>query len=160
MKVKQIFSLELQLNKATTTETEAPLLDLHLSIANEFVSSKIYDNSDDFDFDIVNFPFLDVDLVYKLKKLKERNDFSSQFRKIITRYRCIGYNLNIMPQSACLVFNPVMVDNYDAFFNCMTVGRASDYNDPDFKLFILVGWGRSFLSVAWGLTGVFLLPRS
>ena len=136
---------KLQLNIATTTETEAPFLDLHLSIANEFVSSKIYDNSDDFDFDIVNFPFLDVDLVYKLKKLKERNDFSSQFRKIITHYRRIGYNLNIMPQSACLVFNPIMVDNYDAFLNCM----ASDCNDPDFKLFILVGWDRSFLSVAW-----------
>ena len=34
-------------------------MDLHLSIANGFFSSKIYDNRDDFDFDIVNFPFLD-----------------------------------------------------------------------------------------------------
>ena len=34
-------------------------MDLHLSIANGFVSSKIYDKRDDFDFDIVNFPFLD-----------------------------------------------------------------------------------------------------
>ena len=41
----------------------SPLLDLHLSIANGFVSSKIYDKRDDFDFDIhvVNFPFLDDD---------------------------------------------------------------------------------------------------
>ena len=38
--------------------------------------------------------------------------FSSE--KIITRYRCIGYNLNVMRQSACLVFNPIMVDNYAA----------------------------------------------
>ena len=37
----------------------AVLLDLHLSISNGFVSSKIYDKCDDFDFDIVNFPFLD-----------------------------------------------------------------------------------------------------
>ena len=37
-----------------------------------------------------------------------------------------GYNLNVMRQSACLVFNPVMVDNYAAFFNCTPVGRASD----------------------------------
>ena len=29
-------------------------------------------------------------------------------------------------QSACLVFNPIMVDNYAAFFNCTPVGRASD----------------------------------
>ena len=66
------------------------------------------------------------DMVYKFKKLKGINDFSFQFRKIITRYRRIGYNLNVMQQSACLVFNPIMVDNYAAFFNCTPVGRASD----------------------------------
>ena len=65
------------------------------------------------------------DLVYKFKKLKGINDFSFQFRKIITRYRRIGYNLNVMRQSACLVFNPIMVDNYAAFFNCTPVGRVS-----------------------------------
>ena len=53
---------ELQLNKANTSDTEAPFLDLHLSISNGFVSSKIYDKRDDFDFDIVNFPFLDGDV--------------------------------------------------------------------------------------------------
>ena len=36
-------------------------MDVHLSISNGFVSSKIYAKSDDFDFDIVNFPFLDGD---------------------------------------------------------------------------------------------------
>ena len=46
------------------------------------------------------------DLVYKFKKLIGRNDSSFQFRKIITRYRRIGYNLNVMRQSACLVFKP------------------------------------------------------
>ena len=40
--------------------------------------------------------------------------------------RRIGYNLNVMRQSACLVFNPITVDNYAAFFNCTPVGRASD----------------------------------
>ena len=46
--------------------------------------------------------------------------------KNITLYKRIGYNLNVMRQSACLVFNPIMVDNYAAFFNYMPVGRASD----------------------------------
>ena len=56
-----------------------------------------------------------------------RNDFSFQLRKIITRYRRIGYNLNVMRQSAYLVFNPITVDNYHAaFFNCTLVGRASE----------------------------------
>ena len=61
--VNQIYPPELQLNKANTSDTEAPFLDLHLSAANGFVSSKIYDERDDFDFDIVNFPFLDGDVI-------------------------------------------------------------------------------------------------
>ena len=60
--VNQIYPPELQLNKANTSDTEAPFLDLHLSISNSFVSSKIYYKRDDFDFDIVNFPFLDGDV--------------------------------------------------------------------------------------------------
>ena len=60
--VNQIYPSELQLNKANISDTEAPFLDLHLSVANGFVSSKIYDKRDDFDFDIVNFPFLDGDV--------------------------------------------------------------------------------------------------
>ena len=55
--VNQIYPPELQLNKANTSGTEAPFLDLHMSISNGFVSCKIYDKRDDFDFDIVNFPF-------------------------------------------------------------------------------------------------------
>ena len=60
--VNQIYPPELQLNKDNISDTEAPFLDLHLSVANGFVSSKIYDKRDDFDFDIVNFPFLDGDV--------------------------------------------------------------------------------------------------
>ena len=187
-------------------------MDLHLSISNGFVSSKIYDKRDDFDFDIVNFPFLDGDvprsascgvyisqlirfarvsshvvdfnacnkslaarllqrgcrcrrlrrafskfyrrhyelvskfnvglktllhqglsepefygdLVYKLSKIVGRADFSDQFGGIIVRYKRIGYNINIMRQSACLVFNPITVNNFASLFNCTPVGRASD----------------------------------
>ena len=60
--VNRIYPPELQLNKANTADTEAPFLDLYLSIANGFVSSKIYDKRDNFDFDIVNFPVLDGDV--------------------------------------------------------------------------------------------------
>ena len=188
-------------------------MDLHLSISNGIVSSKIYDKRDDVDFDIVNFPFLDGDvprstsygvyisqlirfarvcshvadfnarnkslttkrlqqgyrnhklrktfskfyrrhyelvskfnvglkphlhqglsepefygdLVYKLKtKMKVGLNFSDQFRKIIVRYKHIGYNINIKPQSACLVFNPITVNNFASLFNCKPVSRASD----------------------------------
>ena len=60
--VSQKYPSELQLNKANTSDTEAAFLDLHLSISNEIVSTKIYDKRDDFDFEIVNFPFLDGDV--------------------------------------------------------------------------------------------------
>ena len=58
--VNRIYPPELQLNKANTSDAEAPFL--HLSISNGFVSSNIYDKRDDFDFDIVIFPFLDGDV--------------------------------------------------------------------------------------------------
>ena len=51
------------------------------------------------------------DLVYKFKKIRGKTDFSDQFRKIIMRYKRIGYNLNVMRQSACLVINPITVDS-------------------------------------------------
>ena len=176
------------------------------------VSSKIYDKRDDFDFDIVNFPFLDGDvprstsygvyisqlirfarvsthvvdfnarnksltaklfqqgyryhklrktfskfyrrhyqlvskfsvglktllhqglsepefygdLVYKFKKIVGRLIFLISSKKNIGRYKRIAYYINIMRQSACLVFNPVTVNNFASLFNCTPVGRASD----------------------------------
>ena len=48
--VNQIYPSELQLNKANSSDTEAPFLDTHLTI------------SEDLDFDIINFPFLDGDV--------------------------------------------------------------------------------------------------
>ena len=200
----------LQLNKANSSDTEAPFLDLNLSITNGIVSSKIYDIRDDFIFEIVNFPFLDggvprspsygvyisqlirfarvcsnvddfnnrnlfltakllkqgykyhkirkafskfyyrhlivkyniglktllqqgisdpifyFDLVYKFKRVVGKPNFGFQFKKIVKRYIRVGYNLDIMRQSACLVVNPITVYSYGFLFNCTTVGQASD----------------------------------
>ena len=60
--VSHIYPSELQLNNANTSDTEAAFLDLHFSISNDIVSTKIYDKRGDFDFEIVNFPFLDGDV--------------------------------------------------------------------------------------------------
>ena len=60
--VSQIYPSKLQLNKANTSDTEAVFLDLHLPISNNIVSTKMCDKRDDFDFEIVNFPFLDGDV--------------------------------------------------------------------------------------------------
>ena len=204
--------LELQLNKANVSDAEASFLDLHLSISDGFVKTKIFDKRDDFDFDIVNFPFLDGDvprsasygvyisqlirfvrvsshvddfntrnkvltanilrqgyryhklrkalskfyrrhfdivskynvglkplllqglsepevygdLVYKFRKIIGKIDFPYHFKKkkIIVRYKKIGYNINFMRQTACLVVNPIKVNSFTYLFNCTTVGRT------------------------------------
>ena len=41
-------------------------------------------------------------------------------------YKSIGYNINVMRQSACLVINPITVDSFVSLFNCTPVVRASD----------------------------------
>ena len=61
----QMYTSELQINKANSSETEVPFLDLHLSVLDGFISCKIYDKCDDFDFEIVNFPYLDGDFLVK-----------------------------------------------------------------------------------------------
>ena len=183
-------------------------MDLHFSIVDGFVSCKINDKSDVFDFEIVNFPFLDGDvpraasygvyisqlirfarvsghvtdfntrnklltakllnqgyryhklrkafskfnrrhsdlvskfsaglksllqqglsepefygdLVYKFRKIYACNDFSTQFRKIIHRYKKIRYNINVIRQTVCVVVNPITVNNFASRFNCTPTG--------------------------------------
>ena len=60
--VDRIYPTELQLNRANSSDTEAPFFYLNLYISNGTVATKIYDKRDDFDFDTVNFPFLDGDV--------------------------------------------------------------------------------------------------
>ena len=208
-------------------------MDLHLSISNGFVSFKVCDKRDDFDFHIVNFPFLDGDvprrpsygvyifqlirfasvcshvedfdarnkcltakllkqgyrylklrkafsklyrrhygliskfnvrlksllhqglsepefhgdLEYKVKEIMGKTNFSDQFRKIKIRHIRIGYDLNVLLQSACLVFNQITVDNFAALFNCTPVYRASDslMVRPKAIHFSWLGPGRAFV---------------
>ena len=73
--VSQIYPSELQLNKANASDTEAAFLDLHLSISNDIVSTKIYNKRDNFDFEIVNFPFLDSDVPRSSMEYRSLNSF-------------------------------------------------------------------------------------
>ena len=66
-------------------------------------------------------------LVYKLKKIVGSNNFSAQFIKIISHYKQIGYNINVLQQTACLVVNQIMVGNFAFLFNCTQVDLTSDY---------------------------------
>ena len=66
------------------------------------------------------------DLVYKLNEIVGSNNFSAQFIKIISHYKKIGYNINVLQPTACLVVNPITVGNFAFLFNCTPVGQTSD----------------------------------
>ena len=93
--VNQIYPPELQLNKANTSDTEAPFVDLYLSISNGFVSSKIYDKRDDFDFDIENFLFLDGDV-------PRRPSYGVYFSQLIRFARVCSHEENFDARNKCL----------------------------------------------------------
>ena len=80
-------------------------------------------------------PIFYGDLVYKFKRIVGKPNFSDQMKKIVKRYIRVGYNLDIMRQSACLVLNPITVYSYDFLFYCTTVGQASDSMTA-----LTVGW--------------------
>ena len=63
------------------------------------------------------------DLVYKFKKIIGNPDLS---KRIINRFKRSGYTLEIMWQTACLVYNPVMGESNAAHFRCTAVVQASD----------------------------------
>ena len=53
-----IYPPELEIKETTETSTSASYLDLLLSVTDGTLSTKLYDKRDDFDFRIVNFPFI------------------------------------------------------------------------------------------------------
>ena len=71
-------------------------------------------------------PIFYGDLVGKLKRIVGKPNFSDQFKKIIKRYIKVGYYLDVLRQSACLVLNTIVVYIYVFLFNCTMVGQASD----------------------------------
>ena len=96
------------------------------------------------------------------RSLKERMFFSFQFRKIITRYRRIGYNLNVMRQSACLILTQSwLITMLPSLIARRWVGRQTLLL-PRLKAihFSWLGPERLVCCLAHrGSTGVFLLLR-
>ena len=87
-----------KLKKANISDTEAPFLDLHLSVSNGFVFcfffSKIYDKRDDSEFDIVNFPFLDGDV--------PRASYGVYISQLIRFARVCNYVTDFNARNKCL----------------------------------------------------------
>ena len=57
--IDKIYPKELILNKSNVSSTDVSFLDLHLTLNNNVLKTNLYDKRDDFNFDIVNFPYLD-----------------------------------------------------------------------------------------------------
>ena len=72
--------------------------------------------------------------MYKLKKIVGSNDFSTQFIKIISHFKKIGYNNYVLQQTACLVVNQITVCNFASLLNCTRMGRTSDSMIIKFRL--------------------------
>ena len=68
--------------------------------------------------------------------------FSAQFIRVISHYKKIGYSTNVLQQTPCLVVNPIPACNFAFLFNCMPVGRTSDYDGFDLKTYLLMYWQR------------------
>ena len=66
------------------------------------------------------------DLVYKFKKIIVNPNFSDLFKRIVCRFKRSGYTLKIMRETACIVFNPIMVVGYATLFSCTAAVQASD----------------------------------
>ena len=66
------------------------------------------------------------DLVFKFREIIGKNDLPHHCKKIIAHYKKIGYNIDVLRQTACLAVNPIMFNNFAYLFDCTTVGRALD----------------------------------
>ena len=66
------------------------------------------------------------DLVYKFKKVIGNPNSSNLFKRFVNRFKRAGYSFDIMRQTACLVFNQLMVESYAALFSWTAVVQVSD----------------------------------
>ena len=66
------------------------------------------------------------DLVYKFGIIDGKTYSSVQVQKIVTSYKKIGYNMDSLRQTAYMVVNPIMVDNFASLFNNTIVDRSTD----------------------------------
>ena len=74
-------------------------------------------------------------IVYKFKQIVGKPKISDQCKKLVKRYIRVGYNLDIMQQSASLVLSPITVYSYGFLFNCTNGGSGLRlYDSSDVKL--------------------------
>ena len=155
--VDSIYPRELTLNKANETDTEASFLDLHLSILNGNVITRIYDKRDDFNFDIVNYPQLDGDvpratsygvyisqLIRFARACSDVKDFNDRNKQITSKLLQQGYRYHKL----CIFFtkfykrNGDLVEKYNTNLKTLLqqgITHPEFYGDVVYRLRRLIG---------------------
>ena len=64
--------------------------------------------------------------IFLFRKIIGKFDFPYHLKNTIVRYEKIGYNRDVLRQTACLVENPIKINSFAYLSDCTTVGRASD----------------------------------
>ena len=123
-------SCRIAAKSAHTSDTEASFLYLHLSILDDLDGSKIYDKRDDFDFDIVNFQFLDGDvpritsygvhisLLIRFARVSSRlTDFNARNKILTAKHLKQGYRYHKLKKTFSKYYRRVIVDTLNWFLN-------------------------------------------
>ena len=152
--VERIYPTELQLNRANSSDTEASFLDLNLCISNGTVSTKIYDKWDDFDFDIVNFPFLDGDVpliwgihissYYIRQTSSNLNDFNNRNKALIAKLLRQVYRYFKLRKAFSKFYrrHSALLEKYSASLKTLLqqgVSEAEFYGDLVYRFRTIVG---------------------
>ena len=155
--ISSIYPKELTLNKANTSDTSAPFLDLDLSIKDGIISTKIYDKRDDFNFTIVNYPHLDGDVpratsygVYSSQLIRfaracsSVEDFSERNRIITEKLLKQGYRFDKLRKTFSKFYhrNPSLVSKYNCSLKYLLrqgVSHPEFYGDVIYKFWKIIG---------------------
>ncbi|MGH5019796.1 hypothetical protein ACRFGX_28735, partial [Klebsiella pneumoniae] len=135
-----------------SSKEQASFLDLNLSIENGIVTTKIYDKRDDFDFRIVNFPFLDGDvprttsygvyisqLVRFSRACKHVEDFNERNLCITEKLLNQGYRYHKLRKTFCKFFRryPDLSQKYNRSLKSLLqqgISQPVFYGDLIYKL--------------------------
>ena len=152
--VDRIYPTELQLNRANSSDTEAHFLDLNLCISNGTISIKLYDKRDDFDFDKVNFPFLDGDVprrtsygvyISQLIRLARASSNLSDFNyrnKALTAILRQGYRYFKLRRAFSKFYRRALVEKYSVSLKTLLhqdISETEFYGDLVYRFRQIVG---------------------
>ena len=133
--VNQIYPSELQLNKANISDTEAPFLDLHLSVANGFVSSKIYDKHDDFDGDVprrASYGVYISQLIRFARVCNHVTDFSARNKSLTAKFHQQGYRYHKLRKTFSKFYRRhyELISKYNVGLKTLV---SEDLSEPEFN---------------------------